>query len=38
MAKRAGAKVTQVPTGHLAMIADPKAVTGVIVKAANATS
>ena len=35
MAARMGAKVTRVPTSHVAMLADPKAVTAVIIAAAE---
>jgi pimeloyl-ACP methyl ester carboxylesterase len=35
MAKRIHAHITRVPTGHLAMLADPGEVTNVILKAAN---
>ncbi len=38
MAKRANAHITKVNAGHLSMIADPGAVTRVIIKAALATS
>ena len=38
MAQHAGAKVTDVPAGHLSLISDPGAVTQVIIKAAAATS
>ena len=38
MAHRAGAHITKVDAPHLSMIADPDAVTGVIVDAARATS
>ncbi|HEV2258705.1 MAG TPA: alpha/beta hydrolase [Streptosporangiaceae bacterium] len=38
MAKRAGAQITEVNTGHLSMIADPATVTQVIEQAAQATS
>jgi hypothetical protein len=36
MAARVGAKVTKLPTSHLAMLADPKGVTAVILAAADA--
>ena len=35
MAARMGAKVTRVPTSHVAMLADPKGVTAVIIAAAE---
>ena len=35
MAKRIHAHITRVPTGHLPMVADPGAVTTVILKAAH---
>jgi hypothetical protein len=35
MAAQIKAKVTKVPTDHLAMLVDPKAVTAVIVEAAD---
>ena len=38
MARRAGAHITEVNTGHLAMVADPSAVTQVIDEAAQATA
>jgi pimeloyl-ACP methyl ester carboxylesterase len=38
MAQRAGAKVTDVPAGHLSLISDPGAVARVIIEAAAATS
>jgi pimeloyl-ACP methyl ester carboxylesterase len=38
MAKRAGAPITEVNTGHLSMIADPQTVAQVIKQAAQATS
>jgi len=36
MAARMGAKVTRIPTSHVAMLVDPKAVTAVILAAADA--
>jgi len=38
MAKRAGARITEVSAGHLSMIADPQTVAQVIEQAAKATS
>jgi pimeloyl-ACP methyl ester carboxylesterase len=38
MAQRAGARITDVKAGHLSLISDPGAVTGVIEEAAQATS
>jgi hypothetical protein len=38
MAKRAGARITDVNAGHLSMIADPETVVHVIEQAAKATS
>jgi pimeloyl-ACP methyl ester carboxylesterase len=38
MARRAGAHITEINAPHLSMISDPGAVTGVILKAAEATA
>jgi hypothetical protein len=37
MAKRAGARITDVDAGHLSLISDPSVVTRVILQAAQAT-
>ena len=38
MAQRAGARITDVPAGHLSMIADPGTVARVIERAARSES